>query len=256
MDIDLQNKNILVTREEGQAEDFAEKIQQCGGNAYITPLLKVNSVVSTNHLQIFENLQHYEWIFFTSANGVHCFFDIWKCNFESGNLKDHKIAVVGPKTNDVLREYGYQAAFIPSIYNAKTMAAEFLSKYDTKHPVLFIRGQLSSNILPDAFTKAGLDYECLIVYETCVNNESRAMLNERLGRGDIDYITLTSPSTVDAFFSLIENVSQIEGKEIVCIGTTTENRAIEKGLSKLLVPKDFTIEGMIAGISDHLVKKG
>lgn len=256
MVIDLQNKNILVTREENQAQEFADKIRKFNGNPYITPLLKVSAVDSKSHLQIFENIKRYEWMFFTSANGVRCFFDIWNRNFDEGNLNHQKIAVVGSKTNEVLREYGYQATFIPTTYNAETMAAEFLSEYDTKQPVLLVRGKLASHILPAEFTKAGIDYDCLTVYETCVNHENKEILIESLHHSQLDYITFTSPSTVDAFFSLIENVEQIEGKEIVCIGTTTETRAIEKGLSNILVPEHFTIEGMITKISDHLAKEG
>lgn len=256
MDIDLQGKNILVTREENQAQVFADKIQKYGGNPYIVALLKVSRVDSKEHLKILNNLQQYEWILFTSANGVHCFFDIWKENLGTGNLKDQKIAAVGTKTNEVLREYGYQATFIPSTYNAETMAKEFLSKYHTTQPILLIRGNLASHILPESFTEAGLDYDCLTVYETSIHHENKKVLNTSLHYSHLDYITFTSPSTVDAFFSLIDNVNLVEGKTIVCIGTTTEARAIENGLSNILVPEHFTIEGMIAKISDHIVKKG
>src|SRR5690625_1126168 len=256
MDIDLQEKNILVNREESQAHKFAEKIKRFGGNPSIVPLLKVNHVDSKNHLKILGNLQQYEWIFFTSAHGVHSFFESWKRDGGARRLTHQKIAVVGTKTNEVLRAYGYQATFIPSTYNAETMAREFLSEYNPKQPVLLVRGKLASSILPDVFTKAAIDYDCLTVYETCINEESKELLNESLHYSHLDYITFASPSTVDAFFSLVENVDQIEGETIVCIGTTTETRAKEKGLSNILVPQQFTIEGMIAEMSDHIAKRG
>lgn len=256
MAIHLRGKSILVTREEKQAQDFAKKIEQFGGVAFIAPLLKVNCVVSENTLTTFENLPQYEWLFFTSANGVHCFFENWKRNLGAGRLTYQKIAVVGTKTNEVLRGYGYQATFVPSTYNAKTMAREFLSEYHPKQPVLLVRGKLASSILPEVFTKAAIDYDCLTVYETSVNDESKELLIESLNYSHLDYITFTSPSTVDAFFSLIKNVDWIEEKTIVCIGTTTATRAKEKGLSNILVPEHFTIEGMIAKISDHISKKG
>lgn len=256
MDIDLQGKNILVTREKNQAQDFADKIKHFGGNPYIVPLLKVSHVDSKNHLKILENLQQYEWIFFTSAHGVHCFFESWKRSLGARRLTHQKIAVVGTKTNEVLKAYGYQATFIPSTYNAETMAREFLSEYNPKKTILLVRGKLASPILPDIFTKAAISYDCLTVYETYVNDESKELLIESLHYSHLDYITFTSPSTVDAFFSLIENVDQLEGKKIVCIGTTTETSAKEKGLSNILVPQHFTIEGMIAEIGDHIAKKG
>lgn len=256
MGIDLQNKNILVTREERQAKEFAEKIKQFGGNPFLTPLLKVKCVDAENHLQILENIQRYEWIFFTSANGIRCFFDIWHREFGTRNLGHQKFAVVGTKTNDILRKYGYEATFIPSIYNAETMAVEFLQQYSPKQPVLLVRGKLSRQVLPEKFTEVDVDYDCLVVYETSVNHDSKKLLNNSLYYSHLDYITFTSPSTVDAFFLLLEDIKQIEGKEIVCIGTTTASRAIEKGLSNILMPEHFTIEGMITTISDHIAKKG
>src|SRR5699024_6255426 len=97
-----------------------------------------------------------------------------------------------------------------------------------------------------------VDYDCFVVYETSTNHDSKKSLNDSLHYNDIDYIAFTSPSTVDAFFSLIKNREQIVGKKVVCIGTTTARKAIERGLSNVLVPEDFTIEGMIMTISDHI----
>lgn len=256
MGINLQNKNILVTREERQAKEFSSQIKQFGGNPYIAPLLKVSCVVDSNHMKILESIQQYEWIFFTSANGVRCFFNMWNRCFGSQKLVHQKFAVVGIKTNEVLRKYGYEAAFIPSTYNAETMTIEFLEKYNPNRPVLLVRGKLASQTLPNEFTKVDVDYDCLLVYETLINYDSGQLLNHILHYNHVDYITFTSPSTIDAFFALIENIRLIEGKKIVCIGTTTKQRGIEKGLRNILVPKDFTIEGMITTISDHIDKKG
>lgn len=252
---DLQNKGILVTREQKQAQIFARKIEQSGGIPYITPLLKINCVVSEDHLQTLRDLEQYEWLFFTSANGVRCFFEKWKSYFDNKRM-DQKIAVVGSKTNDILKDYGYTAAFIPSVYNAETMAAEFLRKYQTQGPVLFIRGQLSRNVLIDAFTDAGLPFESLTVYETVINTESKNSLNDIVTKKNIEFITFTSPSTVDAFFALIEDVQLIKNKIIVCIGSTTEKRAKEKNLKPILVPEHFTIEGMIDRMGHYIAKKG
>src|SRR5690625_7201024 len=110
----LQDKHILVTRAEHQAEEFADQIKQHGGKPYIVPLLKISRIVDRNYLEILENIEQYEWIFFTSANGVHCFFQIWKNKFGMRELSHHKFAVVGRKTNEVLQEYGYEASFIRS----------------------------------------------------------------------------------------------------------------------------------------------
>src|SRR5699024_5253694 len=118
----LQNKHILVTREKDQAKVFANQIKLHGGIPYIVPLLKISCSVDRNHLKIVENIEQYEWIFFTSANGVRFFFNMWEKKFGMRNLGHQKFAVVGRKTNEALQKYGYESTFMPSIYNAETMA--------------------------------------------------------------------------------------------------------------------------------------
>lgn len=252
----LQNKNILVTRAAHQAEEFADQIEKYGGIPYVVPLLKIDCNIDRNYLKILEGIQQYEWVFFTSANGVRCFFQIWEQNFGTRNLDDKKFAVVGKKTNEILKMYGYEATFIPSVYNAETMATEFLQQYNRHHSILLVRGKQARRTLSDIFTKADIDYDSVTVYGTSMNEDSRDSLNKGLHYYHIDYITFTSPSTVEAFCSLLENSEQMKGKYIVCIGTTTAKKATEKGLENILVPEHFTIEGMITAISDHIAKKG
>src|SRR5699024_2167065 len=96
---DLHHKGILITREERQANVFAEKVRYYRGESYIAPLLKIHCMTSEEHLKIFDNMAQYEWIFFTSANGVHCFFERWKSHFGDKQIPQN-IAVVGTKTND------------------------------------------------------------------------------------------------------------------------------------------------------------
>jgi uroporphyrinogen-III synthase len=245
MEIDLQQKKILVTREKKQAELFAEKIEQANGKAMIVDALKIDCLCP----QI-ENIAGYEWLFFTSANGVSCFFERFR-----DHLQGHKLAVVGPKTNEVLHEFGYTADFMPSIFNAQTMAAEFLAEYGSHQTVLLVRGTLASPVLVDAFHKAGVYFTCLEVYQTVINETNTEKLNKIVDQKQLDFITFTSPSTVDAFVHMVHDLSAARRSVAVCIGTTTEKRAKEQGYSKRLVPDHFTIEGMMLVMHDYL-KRG
>src|SRR5690625_1370159 len=159
----LQDKHILVTRAEHQAEEFADQIKQHGGKPYIVPLLKISCHIDRNHLEILEDIEQYEWIFFTSANGVHCFFQIWKNKFGMRELSHHKFAVVGRKTNEVLQEYGYEASFIPSIYNADTMATEFLEEIKPKRPIIHFSETRARQVLPYATNKLHIYIDFFVV---------------------------------------------------------------------------------------------
>src|SRR5690625_847390 len=141
--ISLQNKTILVTREALAADRFANDIIKYGGNPVITPLLQINCIP---YDQQPSSILHrkYDWVFFTSKNGVDCFM---KQSVYKETLDNCRIAAVGPKTAQAVQHYDYQVDFIPSTYNAEVMAAEFLSTYAEAGPVLFVRGKIASNVL-------------------------------------------------------------------------------------------------------------
>src|SRR5699024_9561022 len=123
MMISLQNKKILITREKHAAEKFAELITAFEGVPIQTPLLQINC------------------IFITSKNGVDCFFQ------QGISIANCRIAAVGPKTTQAIEAYGYHVEFIPTVYNAETMAQEFLEIYEDSGAVLFVRGNLSRGVL-------------------------------------------------------------------------------------------------------------
>ncbi|HEY4601156.1 MAG TPA: uroporphyrinogen-III synthase [Cerasibacillus sp.] len=243
----LQQKHILITREKRQGKEFAEKIRQFEGIPIEVPLLKINCKDYSVNEQIFNQIDSYQWIFFTSANGVDCFFHLLKQYGHSKDVLDNKqIAVVGHKTEKHLKVYGYSAHFIPTIYNAETMAREFLERFSTEGTFLLVRGNRSLNVLPQTFNKLNMAYQSMEVYETVINMTNKEQLQQTLQTKAIDYVTFTSPSTIDAFVAMngLDLIKKLNPRCVV-IGTTTEKRAAEVGFKHILVPTEFTIEGMI-----------
>lgn len=250
----LQNKQILITREEKQAKTFSEKVLRQGGEPVEVPLLAISCTDRLADRPIFQSLAVYKWIFFTSANGVNCFFQLLhKHHIQPTILKNVKIAVVGHKTEDALNGYGLTADFIPTIYNAEHMALEFLHRFTVEGSFLLVRGNRSRTVLPERFSKIGVDFAAIEVYETNFNYKMANRLNEVLKKKWYDFITFTSPSVVDAFTEMAETAYE---KTCVCIGTTTEARARELGFTTILTPEEFTIDGMITNICDHIAMKG
>ncbi|HLR68544.1 MAG TPA: uroporphyrinogen-III synthase [Virgibacillus sp.] len=244
--ISLQNKNILVTREERGAKRFAEKIAIYHGKPIVVPLLEINCLPVREDIG---DIRTFDWIFFTSQNGVDCFLKNARFARE---LHDVRIAAVGPKTAQVIEREGYTVDFIPSTYNAEVMAKEFLSTYVKTGPILLVRGVLSRPVLADALTKAGRTIVSLNVYDTVTNSMVKGTLTSVLSKQTIDLLTFTSPSTVDAFTELVEHPNQYHHLPAACIGTTTEKRAKEIGFTQTIVPRKFTIEGMLKAMSDYL----
>jgi len=254
MSIALEEKRILITREEKQAKYFSDKVKKYGGIPVVVPLLKITGVDKEENLRLLKNWKSYEWIFFTSANGVHYFFQLLKkYSINITSIETKKMAAVGHKTEDVLKKYSCQADFIPTVYDADTMASEFLSDINVKGPILIVRGSRSREVLPHVFSDHEIPYDMATVYQTVYNTSAKRRLNEVLNNGIIDYITFTSPSTVEAF---VEMAEEEVDKQCVCIGTTTEKRARELGFTSLLTPKQFTVDAMIEILSEYIARKG
>lgn len=250
----LQNKQILITREQKQAKTFSEKVLRQGGKPVEVPLLTITCKDRLVDRPIFQSLTAYQWIFFTSANGVDCFFQLLhKHHISPVILKDVNIAVVGHKTEDALKGHGLTADFIPTIYNAEHMAHEFLHHFPVEGSFLLVRGNRSRTVLPERFSKIGVDFTTIEVYETNFNYKMADRLNEVLKKKWYDFITFTSPSVVDAFTEMAETEYE---KTCVCIGTTTETHARQLGFTTILTPKEFTIDGMITNMCDHIATKG
>lgn len=250
MSISLAEKRIMITREEHQAKYFSNRVKAYGGIPVVVPLLKITGIDNEKNKRILRQLTNYLWIFFTSANGVHYFFELLhKYNMDTSLLKYKKIAVVGHKTENELRKFGFAADFIPSIYDADTMSSEFLDHTSDKGPILLVRGNRSRDVLPHMFIEQGMNFDCITVYETVYNYPVKEQLNEVLKEETIDFITFTSPSTVEAFVEMaIEKVDN----PCVCIGTTTEKKARDLRFNSLLTPKEFTVDAMIELMSEYI----
>ncbi|TFJ93975.1 uroporphyrinogen-III synthase [Lentibacillus salicampi] len=248
----LKGKRILITRDEKQAKEFADKVLQSGGTPVEIPLLQISCKGDEAIKKLRQTRETFRWLFFTSVNGVHCFFQfLGNGAIDNAFLADSKFAAVGRKTAQALESHGYQADFIPSTYSAEAMANEFFAIYPCiEEPVLIIRGNRSRDVLPLWLDKQGIHFQMVEVYETGYRFSEKDNLNAILKQYDLDVMTFTSPSSVDAFMEMKE-VPVKNLPPSVCIGTTTEARASAFGLTNLLVPNEFTIDGMLKRMEEY-----
>jgi len=239
----LNGKQVLITREKSQAAHFSKEIKKFNGQPLIVPLIRIVTRNNSENEAILSNLDKFDWIFFTSINGVIYFFN--QLNDHS-KINDKKIAVVGHKTRDALMTFGFDAHFMPTVYNAETMAEEFVTTYGKADNILFVRGNISRPSLLERFTKEGISYSKIIVYDTRTNIDADKML-KAIDYSELDYLTFTSPSTVKAFVDLIDKdlLNQYRTLPCICSGTTTEREAKSHNFVETYDPEIFTIESMI-----------
>ncbi|WP_137788736.1 uroporphyrinogen-III synthase [Bacillus sp. E(2018)] len=230
----LAGKRILVTRPKEQAEPLISLIQENGGLPLSFPIVSIKAV--KNDGLLIKNLSSYQWIIFTSKNGVDYFFQlISDCNLTLGHVK---FAAVGEKTAESLRTRGITSILVPEHFHAESLV-KTLKKHVLSHEkILFPKGNLAPSYIKEELRGTAVVEE-LVVYKT----ESEDRLDWSLVH-QADCLFFMSPSAV-TFMSRRLDTEQVYEKPVICVGPTTKKAAEECGYHLVLMPKQFTAEDMV-----------
>lgn len=235
-------KKVLITRAKSDSEKFAELIRQEGALPIICPLIERKLRPPSLDLQTNSN----DWLIFTSVTGVESFLIQYKSFFLANSCK---VAVIGDATKQALERHGIRVDFMPKVYRAKNMMAEFFQKFHQVNRIIHIKGNLALSTIQEACKEKGISYQGIIVYETNLltpNDQEKDDINRA------DFLTATSPSTIEALvqaIKLMPTKAQIIQRPIICIGPTTAKAAKRNAFKQILTAETYTVEGMIEKIS-------
>lgn len=194
-------------------------------------------------------LKEYQWILFTSANGVSVFFDTFqKEQADIRSLGHLKFAVIGSGTADKLKEYGIQADFIPSHYTVSALAGEFAKIAGKEERVLIPRAAQGSTELTKVLAEQGISYRELAVYDVAGRLTENAEHLEEL-----DYLVFASASGVRAFFQGISErkIELPAHMKLACIGEITRSELGREYGGAQLVAAEPSVQGLIGAIADY-----
>ena len=253
IDGSLTGKKILVTRAQEQAMSLAKKIEKLGGTPIVVPLIAFSKPDHHSVDEELSRLHTYSWIIFTSVNGVKFFF--MQLNDKDLHLPNGiKIACVGEKTEAALKEFGYNADVKPNEFVAEVFAKELVKHIETGELVLFPRGNLARDVMVKYLKKYGISIQDVIVYNTVDVPEAAKDIHKLLSEKQIDYITFTSPSTVEHFIATLKDElpSLIQDVKLVGIGPITEKAALKYGIKLDIVASVYTTDGLIQAICESI----
>lgn len=237
---------ILITRPRAQADDFAEKLRSAGFEPFFFPVIEIQPIGNNVALErALEKLNCYEWVVFTSVNAVDVVFNEHSVFFLKENA-GVRFAAIGPKTAEALRKYSIEPDFVPVEYVAEAILpglGDLQGKW-----VLLPRAEIARKALPEAIADAGGIAHEIAVYKTLPTEpapEGIAVL-----KSGVDVVTLTSPSTVQNFVAIckqngLDPLNLPNNPLFACIGPITEQAAREEGLTRLIVAKEYTTEGLM-----------
>ncbi|RFU65897.1 uroporphyrinogen-III synthase [Peribacillus glennii] len=254
----LQGYNILVTRGEEQSESLSQTIAALGGNPYAVPL--IDFALPKDQQSVKKHigqLNQYDWLIFTSQNGVKYFFELEGKTEHPGKMP--KIAVIGSKTKQALAEFGYRADFLPDEFVAEAFTQQFVRLVKQNDRVLVAKGNLARSVIWEEISRLGAECQEIIVYETIFPEASEQRLAGLLRNRTIDIVTFTSSSTANHFMNVVNKHGlQMEAGEpiIVCIGPIAKKTAEKLGLVVHVCPDtDYTAKAMIDSLIQYLEVK-
>ncbi len=252
----LFGKRIVVTRARAQASDLVSKLSRLGADCIEIPTIRIAAPEDTAPLKAsIENIRNYDWLVFTSVNGVKFFFDtVFDMGKDVRILGHLKFACIGPVTKERLKDYGIISDILPETYRAESVVDAFSSVEIENKKILLPRAKQARTILPEELTKMGAQVDEVTAYETRLATEGKEELISLLEKNEIDAVTFTSSSTVSNFMSQLESKDAkklLTNVVTASIGPITSDTARSLDIKPDIEAKEYTIQGLVDSLSAY-----
>lgn len=244
----LFGQRVIVTRARHQASVLSSAIEELGGDAYEFPAVEVAVPSDPDRLiEIIKDLKQFQWIIFTSVNGVEEFFKVFRQqDMDIRDLLGINVVAIGPATKTALENRCLKVAFVPEEYRAEKIIEGLSDWVLPGQNVLLARAEEARDILPESLKRLGAHVWDIPVYRTVMGSANREELRDLLEYKNVSAVTFTSSSTVCNFMQLLDgDIRLLEGVKLYSIGPVTSKTAREYGLTVYREAKEYTIEGLI-----------
>jgi uroporphyrinogen III methyltransferase/synthase len=250
----LFGRRIVVTRTRAQAGPLTRLLLERGADVLEIPTIRILPPTGQHEIaEALVELNSYDWLVFTSPNGVTAFFELFFKAFD--DLRDIggvRIAAVGPATADKLRALHLRVDATPRKFLASNLAATMGEQGSIENlKVLLLRAEVANRELPKQLEEMGAIVDDVACYKTVPETEDRNGAVARLSETGADWITFTSSSTVENFNARIDLKALLGSHpqiKLASIGPETSKAIVALGLKPDLEAKDHTAGGLVKAI--------
>jgi uroporphyrinogen-III synthase len=245
----LAGRRVVVTRAAEQSAGLAEPLRRMGAEVIDLPTIAFVPPENWNALDAaLAGLEYYDWLVFTSGNGVKFFFQrIDETGIVLSKLRA-KVCAIGPATADAAARRGLKVDLLPPEFNAEALA-DALSKHDLAGKrVLLPQAAAARDTVHDALRQAGASVDAIPVYRTVVPDALAAQARALFAPGAPDWVTFTSGSTVRNLLAAAgaEALAQVR---CASIGPATTAVALQCGLKIDAEAEPSTADGLADAIA-------
>ena len=251
----LLGKKIVVTRTRKQASVLSNKLRALGAQVIELPTIRIEPPGNLREFaELVQEAHIYDWIVFTSANGVEAFFDIFfKLYDDAREIGGARIAAIGPATAQRVKDFHLHVDLQPDEFVAEGVVREFKQQGTIENlRILLVRAEKARDILPRELSAMGAIVDEGFAYRTVPETRDRSGARRQLAHDGADLITFTSSSTVENFLAL--GLPWPKGMQVASIGPITSKTIRDHGLKVNIEARRHDIDGLVDAIRDSLAK--
>jgi uroporphyrinogen III methyltransferase/synthase len=264
MDQPLAGRTVVITRAASQASDLIATLESYGARVIACPTIEITEPESYQLLdEAIDHLYGYDWLVFTSTNGVDFFLRrLVHVGKSVADLDDLKVCAIGEATAERLQQAHIHVDVVPTEAKAEGVFKALVDFVGSKEKFvglnfLLPRAAVARDFLPNALAGAGARVDAIPAYRTVVPPDlDRGRLTAMLA-GSADCIVFTSPSTVKnlaLLFDTFDLSTVLKGVSVACIGEVTATTAAEYGLKVEIRPSQSTAGRLAQAIVDYYGK--
>ncbi|HEY2124349.1 MAG TPA: uroporphyrinogen-III synthase [Chthoniobacterales bacterium] len=251
----LAGRRIVVTRSREQAGALTGPLRELGADVLELPTIRIEPPDDLRAFaELVQDAHGYDWIVFTSPNGVTAFFDLFfKLYDDAREIGAARIAAVGPGTAERVKDYHLKVELQPEESVAESVVRAFKKQGDIENlRILVAQVEKARDVLSSQLSELGAIVDQGIAYKTVPETSDPTGARRRFVDEGADLITFTSPSTVENFMAL--NLPWPAGMRLASIGPITSKTAREHGLAVDVEARQHSIHGLVEAIGRFFAK--
>lgn len=246
---------VLVTRE--HAGGFG-RLEDLGAEVIEFPTIEIVPVEDYSVIdQCIGQIETYDWLVLTSANGVKYLFGrIMVLEKDIRDLKGIKICAVGEKTAEMIAQYGIRVEMIPEKFSAEGLVESFAHYYSGRKKgmkgikILLPRAEKAREVFPEKIREKGAVIDVPPLYRAVKPESYGKRIGRFLKKGKITIVTFTSAATFNNFCEIMGDAAMdyLRHVAIAVIGPVTKKAIEGKGLRVDIMPEKSTVDAMVGEI--------
>ena len=251
----LSGKRIVVTRTRKQASELSAQLRALGAHVFELPTIRIEPPGDLRAFaELVQDAHSYDWIVFTSANGVEAFFEIFFKLYDDGReIGGARIAAIGPATAQRVKDFHLHVDLQPDEFVAEAVVREFQKQGGVENlRILLVRAEKARDVLAKQLSGLGAIVDEGLAYRTVPETRDTTGARRHLLEEGADLITFTSSSTVENFLAL--GLPWPEGMQVASIGPITSTTARDHGLKIEIEARRHDIGGLVEAIREFFEK--